>query len=135
MLFMTIIIKETEALDNPLTGAMPKSTFLALCGEYEASPSYWSDERKACDENKDLIDIPKRVGKLPDRFDQLVEFADAHRQQGRLEETILDGCRQFGIKPMTELTFYRYLAKRDGGRGAMRTASFHYHKEGAFASL
>ena len=113
---------------------MPKSTFLALCEEYETSPVYWEDERRECDANKDLIDLPKRVGKLPDRFNLLADYVQAHREQN-IEKAIADGCAQLGIKPMTELTFYRYLAKRDGGRGAMRTESFRRYNPNAFSEV
>lgn len=65
------------------TGIHNKQTFMALCREYEKSLIYIEDFEEYCHYDKKFLELPKRTGKLPREYDEII--ARSQQQTGDTE--------------------------------------------------
>lgn len=64
-------------------GISNKQTFIALCREYEKSLIYIEDFEMYCHYDKKFLELPKRTGKLPREYDEII--ARSQEQTGDTE--------------------------------------------------
>lgn len=113
--YETYRLSEKNTYKNKLI-SLNKISFKDYCRAYEESPEYESDEREVAD-NTDLISLPKRFGTVPDRFEELMKLHHSGVD-------LYDACLELGIKPMTEITFRRFIEKKETGKKGMAQAAF-----------
>lgn len=53
-------------------GMNNKQTFISLCREYEKSLSYIDDLEKYCRYDKKFLELPKRTGKFPREYEEII---------------------------------------------------------------
>ena len=64
-------------------GISNKQTFIALCREYEKSLIYIEDFEMYCDIDTKFLELPKRTGKFPREYDEII--ARSKKQTGTTE--------------------------------------------------
>ena len=79
-------IKEKTLVKEMLpekTGIYNKQTFISLCREYEKSVKYIADFELYCHYDKKFLELPKRTGKIPREYDEII--ARSQEQTGDTE--------------------------------------------------
>ena len=79
-------IKEKTLVKEMLpekTGIYNKQTFISLCREYEKSIKYLADFELYCHYDKKFLELPKRTGKIPREYDEII--ARSQEQTGDTE--------------------------------------------------
>ena len=61
-----------EELLPEKTGIYNKQTFISLCREYEKSIKYLADFELYCHYDKKFLELPKRTGKIPREYDEII---------------------------------------------------------------
>lgn len=95
-----------------------KISFKEYCKEYEKSYEYEMDEKKqaSC---SNLLYLPKRLGAVPKKFDELKQLYENGTE-------LSVACEKIGIPEMTEITFRRFIIKQETGKKGMAQATFHF---------
>lgn len=121
-LYEGYFIKESEALNNELTGILKKGVFYNYCRLYEESPFYALDEEKFHRFDFRLSEKPKRFGVLDPAFsDWLINTPD-HAELPHDER-----LKWKVPSKATSLTLQRYRLKALGGKSAMSRASHRFY--------
>lgn len=66
-------------------GMTTKQTFISLCREYEKSIMYIEDFEKYCDYDPKFLELPKRTGKLPREYDDIMALANQQTESSEKE--------------------------------------------------
>ena len=103
-----------------------KTAFHNIAKRYEYSGDYW-DDADEWGKKLNIADIPKRYGKLPDRFHELSELIATHSSPfDSLTETeqteLIDNlCIKLRIPTIHPLNYHRFvLREKFGGRGVLK---------------
>lgn len=90
-------------------GISNKQTFISLCREYEKSIPYLSDFEYYCDCDDKFLTLPKRTGKLPREYNDIMTLAE--QQQGTETERIQKALNLMNIYSNASVILRWKLAK------------------------
>lgn len=87
-----------------------KQTFMSLCREYEKSVYYVRDFETYCDADPMFLHLPKRTGKFPREYDEIIALANGI-SEGTEKERINQALKELRIMSSPDIIHRWKLAK------------------------
>lgn len=103
-LYESYTIRESQVYKNDLIDSTTKVTFKRWCDAYEQSDEYLEDEGTVSSKDENLDKKPKRYGKVPDEFYELVSELKNGTE-------FYKACKKVGLPKMSKISYNRYLLK------------------------